>query len=985
MLRKNFIKKHIALLLAGILAVSSAACSNGRDIPAGETKSSAAVQEAVQEESRQETEEAAESDEKTDKTPDAAEEWESGTPDTTLSDEADIPQVPAGYTVTPENETPDIVLDVRPEVPYWFPAGILEWNPQEDEELLFHVSTVPLARRVDRKELETVNATQNRDTKLMALSIMNRNTSGNSPHGGNTAEANVFSYWQYVDTLVYWGGSSGEGLIVPPSADVTDAAHKNGVSVLGTVFMPQTAHGGKMEWLEDLLFKDGDGAYPVADKLIEAARVYGFDGWFINQETEGTTEEPLTKEHAARMLEFLSYFKEQAPELELIYYDSMTEEGQINWQNALTEKNAAFLKGEKALADGMFVNFGWKDGVNGSPELLKASAALAEELQIDPYDLYAGVDIQSDGYQTSINWSRFENPEGGTYTSLGLYCPSWAYFSAENLEDFRKKENKLWVNEAGDPSAQAEEKSVMLWRGISAYIAERTAVTSLPFVTNFCMGNGYRFFKRGFLISEADWNNRSLSDILPTYRYMIQNGEGNHLTADISMEDAWYGGSSLLLSGAMKQGTASAIRLYSAALPIAGQMICTATAKAKGGGVALDLVLTLEDHSEVVLEGDQNVGNVWTTVSYDLSGLAGETVKTISFRMTAEKDAEEAKLFLGNLTMAEAGSVSGTAVSGVQILAQGFDEDGMYAGIRLSWEADEPAAYYEIYRIHADQTRSLVGVSHTENYYMDALPRFSGETRTVLEVVPVNVLSEEGAGAQTTVEWPDNSIPKAAFTADITLAAPGEPITFQSLCSRNTEQVIWTLAGASQETARGETVSVTYSEEGVYPVSVRAENASGSSEASAEAYIVITGEASQGLSLLSGGASVRADSYVNGQEAPEFAVDGDLTRKWCATGNAPHEITLDLGESLTVSAVDLYHAGAGGESVDMNTRAYTILVSEDGESFAEVRKVTDNTQNMTHDAFAPVKARFVRLVTEIPTQGSDSAARIYEVEVYGLR
>ena len=37
-----------------------------------------------------------------------------------------------------------------------------------------------------------------------------------------------------------------------------------------------------------------------------------------------------------------------------------------------------------------------------------------------------------------------------------------------------------------------------------------------------------------------------------------------------------------------------------------------------------------------------------------------------------------------------------------------------------------------------------------------------------------------------------------------------------------------------------------------------------------------------------------------------------------------------------------------------------------------------------HDAFAPVKAQYVKLVVNKPTQGSDSAARIYEVEVFGL-
>ena len=80
---------------------------------------------------------------------------------------------------------------------------------------------------------------------------------GASPQSSKRLSAAVFFF---VDTLVYWGGSSGEGLIVPPSPDVVDAAHKNGVRVLGTVFMPQTAHGGKMEWLEDLLVKNEDGS-----------------------------------------------------------------------------------------------------------------------------------------------------------------------------------------------------------------------------------------------------------------------------------------------------------------------------------------------------------------------------------------------------------------------------------------------------------------------------------------------------------------------------------------------------------------------------------------------------------------------------------------------------------------------------------------------------------------------------------------------------
>lgn len=958
-------KKWISILLAAAMTLGMTGCAgSGEKEPAVETT---AVEEEGQENARvQETE---------------AEEEE------TAGEEEQENAQAAQYSVTEENDNKELTMNRQPESSYWFPAGLLEWKAEEDEDLRFNVSSVPLAKRADLAELETVNSTQNKDTKVMAISIMNGSTSGNSPHGLNKMNANTFSYWQYVDLLVYWGGSSGEGLIVAPSADVVDAGHRNGVKVIGTIFMPQAAHGGKMQWLEDLLTRKEDGSYPVADKLIEVADVYGFDGWFMNQETEGTDEEPLTADHAARMQEFLSYYKEKAPELELIYYDSMTVDGKMDWQNALTEKNAAYLMNEdgEAVADEMFLNFWWTTEKLAGEELLKASAGLAKEKGIDPYDLYAGVDIQSNGYDTPIRWDLFENPEGGTYTSLGLYCPSWAYFSAGTVQDFWKQENKLWVNSKGDPSYEADVSGDdTQWRGVSTYVVERTAVTELPFVTNFCMGNGYGFYKNGQLISMLDWNNRSVSDILPTYRYIIENGEGNTLAADLDVGDAYYGGNSLILCGDVKEDTESVIKLYSADLDAQEQMIFTTAAKVRGPEVALDAVLALDDGSEVILEGDKKVGEEWTVVSYDAASLAGKTIKTISYRIKAGEDANGLQLRLGNITMARPESFGSASVSNVQVLDSEFDEDGMYAGVRLAWESDADSEYYEIYRMNQDGTKSFLGVSNTDSFYINTLPRTDETNKSEFEVVPVNGLLEEGSGSTVVMDWPDNSIPKAAFTADVTLAAPGQTITFTSLCSQNTQKVTWTLTGSDTESAQGDTVSVTYPEAGIYGVSIKAENESGSGEASHESYIVITDSAAQGLVLLSRGAATEADTYVNDNEAPQFAVDSDISKKWCATGGAPHEITLDLGEVRSVSAVDISHAEAGGESADMNTKSYAIYVSEDGGAFEEVRSVTRNTAGTTHDTFAPVNARLVKLVVNKPTQGSDSAARIYEIEVYGL-
>ena len=46
-----------------------------------------------------------------------------------------------------------------------------------------------------------------------------------------------------------------------------------------------------------------------------------------------------------------------------------------------------------AVADEMFLNFWWTEDELASEELIKASAKKAEELGLDPYQVFAGVDI----------------------------------------------------------------------------------------------------------------------------------------------------------------------------------------------------------------------------------------------------------------------------------------------------------------------------------------------------------------------------------------------------------------------------------------------------------------------------------------------------------------------------------------------------------------------------------------------------------------
>ncbi|MGL5617212.1 MAG: endo-beta-N-acetylglucosaminidase [Sarcina sp.] len=887
------------------------------------------------------------------------------------------------YTITKEVASEEL-MENRPTSPHWFPSELLAWNSSEDKNMKFNQSSVELVNRVDKEKLTAVNDTQSKDREVVAISIMNSSTSGNYSQGGNKFSANTFSYWQYIDKLVYWGGASGEGLIVPPTADVTDAAHKNGVPVLGTVFFPMVEHGGKMEWLDEFLTKDDNGSFPIVDKLIDVANSFGFDGWFINQETQGTDEAKLTAEHAKLMQELIVEFKSKAADkLEIMWYDSMTEEGEMDWQNALTDKNDFFLVGDnkEAIADSMFLNFWWTTKKFADQDLLKASTEKAKELGIDSSKLFAGIDVQSNGVMTPARWDLFENGE----TSLGLYCPSWTYSSSSSSDEAENKESRLWVNEFGDPSKKTETKDTE-WRGVSNYIVEKTVVNSLPFRTNFNMGNGYNFFINGEKVSEMDWNNRSLADVMPTYRWIIANEGNNKLVANMDYSEAYYGGNSIKLKGNLEAGKISNIKLFSADLKVEDKVSFTTTVKVNKE-VAFDLVLEFHDGTkEVVKSKDKVEAEKWSTLSYDISKFKDKSIKTISYDISSKENNDDAIINLGNVSVTRADDSKAVTAANAKVDDKIFDEEAMYSGVKLSWDGDKEnkGIIYEIFQNNEDGTKTFLGATTQTAYYFNALPRNGESNKTDFEIVPVNKVGERGTSTTVSMEWPDNKIPRANFKVSKTLVAPGEEITFESISSQNTEEITWTFTGANIESSTEKTPKVSYAAEGEYTVKLMAKNKDGQDEKVGEALITVK-EGANELVTLSEEKEAEASSFVNNNEAPKFALDGKTDSKWCATGKAPHHITIDLGESKTISEVYMAHAEAGGENPDMNTKDYAIEVSEDGKEFTEVVRIKSNDKGETTDTFKAVNARYVRVKANKPTQNSDSAVRIYEVQVRGLK
>lgn len=335
---------------------------------------------------------------------------------------------------------------VPPHTSFWHPSYLLNWSPASDPNAAFNRSNVPLAARfAPTSSTSPLNVnTHARPGEAKIATLSGFPTTGNPSQSTLVEHSNAMSFWQYTEDCVYFGGSAGEGLILAPSAPIIDAAHRNGVPVYGNVFFPPLAFGGRFEWVNDFLRKTGT-TFPVADKLKEVAEFYGFDGWFINQETAGGSAATATA-----MKDFILYLRAQAPNLKIMWYDAMNETGSVGWQDRFNTQNDLFMKdGANPVSHSMFIDFGW------SSSGISASRAHASLLGLSPYALYAGVEYESQGFNQPFDWATLF-PEGGPHqVSAGFYGLHRNFTFAGNPNEFHANESRFWSGPNGDPSNTA--------------------------------------------------------------------------------------------------------------------------------------------------------------------------------------------------------------------------------------------------------------------------------------------------------------------------------------------------------------------------------------------------------------------------------------------------------------------------------------------------------------------------------------------------
>ena len=628
-------------------------------------------------------------------------------------------------------------------------GDLLKWEPGAREDDAINRSSVELAKRYRG---HVVNEKANKDAKVEALANTNSKAKDHASVGGEEFKAYAFDYWQYLNSMVFW-----EGLV--PTPDVIDAGHRNGVPVLGTLFFNWSNSIADQEKFAEALKQDEDGTFPIARKLVDLAKYYGFDGYFINQETTGDIVTPLGK----KMRDFMLYTKEYAAQVnhpvKYSWYDAMTYEYGRYHEDGLGEYNYQFMEkeGDKVPADHFFANFNWTKEKNDY------SVTMAKWLGRSQYDVFAGLELQQGGsYKTKVKWDALFDENGKLRLSLGLFAPDTITSLGKTGEDYHKNENIFFTGYQGDPTGQKPDDKD--WYGIANLVADRTPAVGRTFTTSFNTGHGKKWFVDGKVSKDSEWNYRSVSGILPTWRWW-QTSSGAKLQADYDFEDAYNGGNSLKFAGDLAENTNQDVRLYSTKLEVTDK---TKLRVAHKGGKGSKVYVEFATQKNYTYGGENarkelTLSDDWTKDEFDLSALAGQTIYGIKLTFENTAALKGYQFNLGELTVTD-NQEAPQAPTALKVAKQSL-KNAQEAEAIVQFTGNKDADFYEVYEKDGDAWRLLTGSSAT-TIYLPKVSRSASATGTSqeLKVVAVGKNGLRSEAATTNFEWgmtvQDTSLPR---------------------------------------------------------------------------------------------------------------------------------------------------------------------------------------------------------------------------------
>ena len=536
-------------------------------------------------------------------------------------------------------------------------------NPTINEDDNFFISRVRPKTRFRNVDTQVrQDLTEANDKKLLAWLPWNVPSKNALPDG--VFDSEVFSMWPYV---THWGNwNCGLGRI---PASLLDVAHKNGVPVSSVAGIPYGSL--KSDWRTTL----NNIATSNVQNAAAFMNYFGYDGLGYNSEyTEFFGAGRVTKALRDFHVNLNKAIKPYNPIYENLWYDGTNDQGRIAFDQGLNDNNKSLFGEGGSEAANLFFNYNWN-----ADWLLQQSVEKAEEINRNPLDLYAGINMQGGEPRHGSRWTLLKNYP----ISIGLWgAHSQNMFfesRGEKGSDAETKQrtymlrterwfssgsrnpvNSIAINNSLNYNADNTD-----FAGMSAMMTARSSMSwdlaVEPFITYFNLGNGKFFNYGGVRKNDRPWANVGVQDYLPTWRWWFASKllgrtaadvPANGLDAEFVWDDAYMGGSTVRVHGSTSK---EYLHLFKTQYALKSGDVITFRYKVKGGKADASLVFTTEDavNAEkaypVLASTDEADEDKWVEKTITVDGtLNGKTLALVALKM---ENAADLNLYLGEFSI----------------------------------------------------------------------------------------------------------------------------------------------------------------------------------------------------------------------------------------------------------------------------------------------------------------------------------------------
>ncbi|MDO4412987.1 endo-beta-N-acetylglucosaminidase [Cutibacterium sp.] len=662
----------------------------------------------------------------------------------------------------------------------WRLQDIRAWTPQTDPYAPYLRAHVPLQTRIPRDPDTQIRPDLDGKAQVMLMQGDYGNSFFGNFRANNGFANNTLNFWQYADYWSPWHGAATArtpetfydpatsdwrtrnfefGIVDIPNPAYTNAAHRNGVKSIATIYFDPSFRPGLT--FNEAFDKDpnSDG-YVIADKLVQMAKYYGFDGYFLNEE-EGSLQD-------SRFKPFMSYLTSKG-----LYTQWYT-----NSSGNFSDSKAALLDHGKIM-NSVFLNYTWPGSEDESVAKAKASG-------YDPYEaLFFGVEANQSGFSGKHeSASKLPNlyvstKDHSPKASIALFTPSDMYqrgladdvkpqgakidvpvFQQESYQWMVAERERMYFSgvtsnpqdtgaHPGHSRPDVGVKDSSSWVGVADFIPARSVIAGSRFYTDFNTGHGMQWYQGGEVSNPEAWTNMDSQSILPSWQWWIDT-KGSRPSVDFDYGPAerrtdvngdlarvpyrqvggWQGGSSLVVHGDISD--TATLRLFKTRLSVKSttSMPITFRKSSASGGVMKVALIFADDPGKVVTIDvpDSEIRGQWKTSVIDLGEFAGRTITTIGLQFSPAADYQ---INVGSISVRDGVNAPEAPQ---QVKLEKIYDDGQAI---LSWQSKpfSEVSQYVVEVSGADGKTFHVASEYSDLSYIKNVPNASGKVTFAVRAV----------------------------------------------------------------------------------------------------------------------------------------------------------------------------------------------------------------------------------------------------------